>query len=57
MLAFLKRNWEVLGKEEDIYRDCDVGDKSMHDSLRKRAAVFLSKAKDTLVQLKILFIK
>lgn len=47
VLAFLKRNWEVLGKEGEIYRDCDVGDKSMHDRLRKRAAVFLSKAKDT----------
>ena len=47
VLAFLKRNWEVLGKEEEIYRDCDVGDENMHDRLRKRAAVFLSKAKDT----------
>lgn len=47
VLAFLKRNWEVLGKDGEIYRDCNLNDRKMHDRLRKRSAVFLRKAKDT----------
>ena len=26
VLAFLKSNWEVLGEEGKIYRDCDIGE-------------------------------
>lgn len=47
VLAFLKRNWEVLGKEGEIYRHCDVSDKNIHDRLRKGAVIFLIKAKGT----------
>ena len=43
VLAFLKRNCEVLGQEGKLYRDCDIGDKSIHDRLRKRASTFLRK--------------
>ena len=46
VLAFLKRNWEVLGHEGKLYRDCDISDKSVHDRLRKRASTFLRKAKE-----------
>ena len=27
VLAFLKRNWEVLGEEEELYRICGIGDR------------------------------
>lgn len=43
VLAFLKRNWEVLGEKGELYRDCDIGDRSIQDRLRKRAATVLSK--------------
>ena len=43
VLAFLKRNWEVLGEEGELYRDCDIGDRSIQDRLRKRAAIVLGK--------------
>ncbi|KAJ7386459.1 hypothetical protein OS493_008588 [Desmophyllum pertusum] len=46
VLAFLKRNCEVLGQEGKLYRDCDIGDKSIHDRLRKRASTFLRKPKE-----------
>ena len=47
VLTFLKRNWEVLGEEGELYRDCDIGDRSIQDRLRKRAATIKdSKAKD-----------
>ena len=29
VLAFLKRNWEVLGEEGELYRICDIGDRSI----------------------------
>ena len=43
VLAFLKRNWEVLGEEGELYRDYDIGDRSIQDRLRKRAATVLGK--------------
>jgi len=38
VLAFLKSNWEALGEEGKIYRDCDIGEKSLQERLRKRAS-------------------
>ena len=32
VLAFLKSIWEVLGEEGKIYRDCDIGEKSLQES-------------------------
>ena len=46
VLAFLKSNWEVLGEEGKIYRDCDIGEKSLQERLRKRASALLNKVKD-----------
>ena len=33
VLAFLKTNWEVLGKDGQFYRDCDIGERSIQDRL------------------------
>lgn len=49
VLKFLKSNWEVLGEEGHLYRDCDIGDKSLQDRLRKRALNFLSKDRKSVV--------
>ena len=46
VLAFLKSNWEVLGEKGKIYRDCDIGEKSLQERLRKRASALLKKVKD-----------
>ena len=46
VLAFLKTNWEVLGEEGKIYRDCNIGEKSLQERLRKRAWALLNKVKD-----------
>ena len=46
VLAFLKTNWEVLGEEGKIYRDCDIGEKSLQERLRKRASSLLNKVKE-----------
>ena len=46
VLAFSKSNWEVLGEEGKIYRDCDIGEKSLKERLRKRASALLNKVKD-----------
>ena len=48
VLAFLKRNWEFLGLGEkgELYRSCDIGDKRLHDRLRKRASTLLGKEKE-----------
>lgn len=51
VLAFLKRNWEVLGEEGELYRSCDIGDKRFHDRLRKRASTLLGKEKEKWVSL------
>lgn len=36
-LFVLKRNWEVLGEEGELYRSSDIGGKRLNDRLRKRA--------------------
>ena len=46
VLAFLKSNLGVLGEEGKIYRDCDIGEKSLQERLRKRASALLNKVKD-----------
>ena len=46
VLAFLKSNWEVLGEEGKIYRDCDIGEKSLQEHLRKGVSALLNKVKD-----------
>ena len=46
VLAFLKSNWEVLGEEGKIYRDFDIGEKSLQERLTKRASALLNKVKD-----------
>ena len=35
VLAFLKTNWEILGEEGKIYRDYNIGRKSLQERLRK----------------------
>ena len=45
VLTFLKRNWEFLGEKGELYRSCDIGDKRLHDRLRKRASTLLGKEK------------
>ena len=45
ILAFLKRNWEVLREQEELYRSCDIGDRRSHDRLRKQATTLLGKRK------------
>ena len=46
VLAFLKSNSEVRGEEGKIYGDCDIGEKSLQERIRKRAAALLNKVKD-----------
>ena len=42
---FLKRNWEVIGKEGKRYGYNDISGKSLQVCLRKRVFIFLSKEK------------
>ena len=46
VLAVLKRNWEVLAEEGELYRSCDIGDKRLHDRLKKRVSTLLGKGKE-----------